>query len=107
MRLQGACRDRQVVPADWVEDCTQNGSRDAWQRGSFAHLLPNGRYRNQWYQTGDPSDAYFALGIHGQWIYVDSIHEAVIVKLSAQAEPVSDTFDRMTLRAFAAICEAL
>ncbi len=107
MRLKGVCRDRQAVPADWVEDCTQNGNRDAWRRGSFAHLLPNGSYRNQWYQTGYPSGAYFALGIHGQWIYVDSIHEVVIVKLSAQAQPVNDTFDRMTLRAFAAICEAL
>jgi len=107
MRLQGACNDRQLVPADWIEDCTQNGNHDAWRRGSFAHLLPDGRYRNQWYQTGYPSGAYFALGIHGQWIYVDPLHQVVIVKLSAQAEPVSDRFDRMTLRAFAAICGAL
>ena len=107
MRRHGARGDQQIVAADWVEDCTQNGNRDAWRRGSFAHLLPDGRYRNQWYQTGYQSNAYFALGIHGQWIYVDPSHEAVIVKLSAQAEPVSDTFDLMTLRAFAAICEAL
>ncbi|MFD9900806.1 hypothetical protein [Mesorhizobium sp. NPDC059025] len=33
--------------------------------------LPHGRYHNKWYQTG--SGAFFALCIHGQWLYIDAL----------------------------------
>ncbi len=103
----GRFNDRQIIPEHWVEDCRSGGSRDAWQRGSMSDLLPNGKYRNQWYQTGNPAGAFCAIGIHGQWIYVDPAAEVVIVKVSSQPEPVDDALDTLLLQFYGSIVNAL
>jgi len=99
----------QVIPSDWVADIRNNGDRQAWLNGDpgFSGLLPEGRYRGKWYQTGNAHGAFCAIGIHGQWIYVDPAADAVIVKLSAQPEPLDDPLDRACLRCFDAICRTL
>ncbi len=89
-----------VVSSRWVEDTRQNGDRDAWLRGDFPHLLPNGRYRNKWYSTGEPSGAFCAIGIHGQWLYVDPTAEVVIVRFASQPVPVDDPLDLDVLALF-------
>ncbi len=102
---QGKLHGMRVLSAEWVRECTATGDAGAWQRGEFAALLPHGRYRNQWYQTGAPGSAYFALGIHGQWLYVDPPSETVIVKFAAQAAPLDDDLDLANLAVFASLCE--
>lgn len=103
----GKINDQQVIPANWIEDTLHRGSFEAWQRGSFSQLLPKGRYRNQWYQTGNTSGAFCAIGIHGQWIYVDPTAEVVIVKLSSQPDPVDDNIDLTLLRLYDRIANML
>lgn len=109
MRDGGRAGGRQVVPAAWVDDIRTGGDREPWLNGDPAlrDLLPEGRYRSQWYQTGNRHGAFCAIGIHGQWIYVDPAADAVIVKLAAQPEPLDDSLDRANLRAFDAICRAI
>ena len=109
MRDGGKAGGRQIVPADWVADIRTGGDRDAWLNGdpAFYDLLPDGRYRGKWYQTGNKHGAFCAIGIHGQWIYVDPAADAVIVKLSSQPDPLNDLLDKAHLRAFDAICRAL
>lgn len=102
----GRFNDHQIIPERWVHDCLTGGSREAWQRGSMNFLLPLGKYRNKWYQTGNPAGAFFALGIHGQWIYVDPATNVVIVKLSSQPDPVDDALDAQTIRLFTSIAES-
>ncbi|HEV8390478.1 MAG TPA: 6-aminohexanoate hydrolase, partial [Dongiaceae bacterium] len=68
---------------------------------------PAGRYRSQWYIIGNDSGAYCAIGIHGQWIYIDPKAEMVIAKLSSQPLPLDEATDRLLLAAFAAIAESL
>jgi len=99
----------QVIPSDWVADIRNNGDRQAWLNGDpgFSGLLPEGRYRSKWYQVGNAHGAFCAIGIHGQWIYVDPAADVVIVKLSAQPEPLDDPLDRACLRCFDAICRTL
>ena len=46
--------------------------------------MPRGRYRGKWYATGNERGAFCAIGIHGQWIYIDPTSEVTIVKLSSQ-----------------------
>lgn len=107
LRTGGAVGGRQVVPERWIDDMTRNGDREAWRAGRNV-ALPDGRYRSQWYQTGEADGAYCAIGIHGQWLYVDPSTETVIVKLSSQDDPLGDetnhdiftlfrTLSRMTL----------
>ncbi|MFC1681093.1 serine hydrolase domain-containing protein [Pseudomonadota bacterium] len=103
----GRFNGKQIVPERWVEDCLTAGSREAWQRGDMIELVPHGKYRNQWYQTGNASGTFFALGIHGQWIYGDPAAEVVIIKFSSQPDPFNDALNVLNLRLFSSITQAL
>lgn len=107
MRLGGSIDGRRIMPESWVRDTLTGGSAAAWKAGDFAHLVENGRYRNKWYQTGFDSGAFFAIGIHGQWLYVDPATEVVMVKMSSQPEPVDDPLDRQCVAFFQAVSAML
>ncbi len=106
VRNDGAVDGRQVIPAAWIDDCRSGGSHDAWRRGESVKEFPRGRYRNKWYNSGDDHATMLAIGIHGQWIYIDPVAEVTIVKLSAQDEPLRADLDNVNLRAFANIAAA-
>ncbi|TJW11652.1 MAG: serine hydrolase [Mesorhizobium sp.] len=104
MRQGGTANGRRIVPEAWVRDTVSTGGdTEAWQRGTMAFLFPQGRYRNKWYQTGAESGAFCAIGIHGQWLYVDPKAEMVIAKMSSQPEPVNDPLDIETVAFFEAL----
>ena len=103
----GQFNGNQIIPAEWVRDTSTHGSYEAWQKGGFSNLLPAGRYRNQWYQTGNPEGVICAIGIHGQWIYSDSANEVVIVKQSSQPDPVNDFLDMVLLDLYGSISDML
>ena len=84
MRLGG----KGILPTWWVEDIRLHGDSAPWQKGDMVDLFPHGRYRSKWYQTGLASGAYCAIGIHGQWLWIDPKREVVIAKVSAQPDPV-------------------
>ena len=100
---KGSANGRQLVAEAWIEDTWCGGNREAWVKGEFAAMLPEGRYRNQWYLAGGRSDAAMAIGIHGQWLYIDPTSELVIARLSSQPEPVDEKIDTQTLAVFAEI----
>jgi len=104
---RGSVANRQIVSESWIEDTATQGSRNAWQKGDFVGLLPGGCYRNQWYQVGDPDKSLMAIGIHGQWLYINPTAEVVIAKTASQPEPVDDALDVQTLQVFAELCAAL
>lgn len=107
VRNRGYANHRQVIPRWWIEDCSDGGSLEAWQRGESAKEFPAGSYRNKWYQTGNEHRAMLAIGIHSQWIYINPVTEVSIVKLSSQDEPLRLDLDNVNLNAFANISAAL
>ncbi|KQY45785.1 serine hydrolase [Rhizobium sp. Root483D2] len=88
VRKQGAG----LIPQSFIDDLWTGGSREAWKNGDQATLFPDGSYRNYWYETGAGELA--AIGIHGQWIWVDPASQTVIVKLSSQTLPVDAERDQ-------------
>jgi hypothetical protein len=107
MRDAGRALGSTVIPDAWIRDTVGGGDRTAWINGDFSTFLPNGCYRNFWYQTRNAGGAFFALGIHGQWLYVDPKSRVVIAKVSAQEEPENDLLDQVLLKAFDLICRNL
>jgi len=105
MRQGGMGPNGRVVSERWVRDTLENGDRNAWKAGDFPHLFKDGSYRNKWYSSGLTSRAFCAIGIHGQWLYVDPAAEVTIARLSSQPLPVDDPVDLDTVRLFAAIGE--
>jgi len=107
MRNRGLARGTQVVPGAWVDDIHHNGDMQAWADGDLAFVFPGGRYRSCWY-TVDPARLDLAaVGIHGQWIYIDPVTDMVIVKVASQPKPMDIEKDHRWLAAFRAIGERL
>ncbi|MFB8343852.1 serine hydrolase domain-containing protein [Brucella cytisi] len=107
MRCGGLVDGRQIVPSEWVRDTAAGGDRQSWVDGNFASWLPAGRYRNQWYQSGNPDGAFFALGIHGQWLWVNPRAELVIAKFSSQPVAAMDAIKHLNITLFNAIVKLL
>lgn len=107
MQLYGIGNGLAVIPKDWVTDIRQGGDSAPWRAGDMAAFFPQGRYRSQWYQTGNHSGAFCAIGIHGQWLWIDPEREVVIAKVSAQPDPIDAAIDDTLVRAFDALAQAL
>jgi CubicO group peptidase (beta-lactamase class C family) len=105
MLMGGRCDGRQVIPKSWLDDIAQNGDRSAWKQGEFASAF-GGRdmsYRSGWYVINDEPKTSFAMGIHGQNLFVDRAHRLVIAKLSSQHGPIDPGAVALTHRAVAEI----
>lgn len=91
---------KQVVPAAWVHDMLNNGSKEAWQQGpwtsGFAEY-PGMSYRSAWYAVN--TSEIFAGGIHGQQLHVDRESGLVVARFSSQARPVDFGGMSLTLKA--------
>ncbi|MDP1711121.1 MAG: serine hydrolase [Candidatus Nanopelagicaceae bacterium] len=105
LNSEGFISGNEVVPARWIHDTRNNGDARAWAQGDFARLIPGGKYRNQWYVLG--GGQLCAIGIHGQWIYVDSENGIVVVRMSSQPLADDDELDSKTLKIFNALTARL
>ena len=68
----GVANGRRIVPEEWVRESVVSRHPEDAQRGG---------YGLQWWTMGG-SDAYAAIGLQGQYIYVDPATRTVVVKLS-------------------------
>ncbi|MDN2567463.1 beta-lactamase family protein [Aquibium sp. A9E412] len=102
-----AADGRRVVPAGWIDDMRRAGDRAAWTGSDFAALFADGAaYRACWYETGPGDAALCALGIHGQWLWIDPARRVVLALTAARPLPSEDTetiADRQLLEHLAAV----
>jgi len=98
MRVGG----RGVVPAEFVERLWAGGDRALWAAGDQCFLYPGGSYLNYWYETG--TGALAAMGIFGQFLWIDRASETIVVRLASEPLPISDDLDQKTIAAMKAIC---
>ncbi|WOI56576.1 serine hydrolase [Palleronia sp. LCG004] len=103
MRNEGRAGGEQVIPACWIEDIRRNGDRGAWECGGMTALYPTGSYRSQWYVPDTHPGALMAIGIHGQWVYVDLENRITAIKLSSQPLPEDSALDQLSLSIFKAL----
>jgi CubicO group peptidase (beta-lactamase class C family) len=83
---------REIIPASVITDITDNGDTEAWRNGewgkSFASISTNMRYRSGWYLVDDQPKTMFAMGIHGQNLFIDRANRIVVAKLSSWKQRV-------------------
>ncbi|MGY6550245.1 MAG: serine hydrolase domain-containing protein [Roseinatronobacter sp.] len=102
--LEGGAREgRQIVPADWVR-ASVNPTAPHLQPGENPASDWTFGYGYKWWIPEDPQGDFTAIGIWGQYVYVDPAREVVIVKTSA--DPAFDDNDHETIAAFRAIARA-
>jgi CubicO group peptidase (beta-lactamase class C family) len=75
MLHEGKAGAKQVVPAAWVKESTAPRETNPVVAGAALG------YRYQWWTIAG-TDAYLAIGLQGQFIYVDPSTDTVVVKLS-------------------------
>ena len=97
----------QVVPGWWIDDINDNGDPEVWARGDFTHLFADASYRSKFYQIDRKRRTLMALGIHGQYIYIDPPSEVVIVRVAAEPLPIDVDLIHAWRRAFDAIAAHL
>jgi CubicO group peptidase (beta-lactamase class C family) len=86
----GALGGRQVIPVAWIADTIQGDdtSVECFASGAYGAFMPGWHYRNQvWVASRDPA-VMLAIGIHGQFVYMDKARDLVIVMLSSQPQPI-------------------
>ncbi len=100
----GTAAGEEIVPEDWVEDICSNGDPEAWRTGewgeTFAPISRDMRYRSGWYTIGAAPETLFAMGIHGQNLFVDRANRLVVAKLSSWPQPIMNTPLWLTHKAF-------
>lgn len=68
----GTAAGRRIVSAEWIRESTEPSGATGAERGG---------YGLQWWMIGQ-GGAYAAIGLQGQYIYIDPATRTVIVKLS-------------------------
>jgi len=103
VRQHGRVDGRQLIPANWMTDMLSGGSVEAWRQCNFSGWLPEGKVPQQVVSSRQCPRRRFAVGIHGQWLYVDTSRETVIAKFSSQPLPTDDDAKHLNLALFEAI----
>lgn len=102
---RGRVGGEQVIPEFWVDDI-RHGDHGLFDDAS-RELLPNGRYRNQFWVEDATRQSVMCLGVFGQLIYIAPEYNMVAVKLSTWPEFLNNPRKINTLRALHAIAGAM
>lgn len=97
---------RQIVPAGWISDMREKGDRRAWVEGDFAEMFVDGRYRSCWYDVGDGRGSLAAVGIHGQYLWVDFTNRVVIARTASRPQASEDAETQQDITLMAALARA-
>jgi CubicO group peptidase (beta-lactamase class C family) len=106
MRLNGRYNGQQVVPRAVVGDIRRGGDRALFAKAGY-RTLPGWSYRNMWWVSHGPHDAFTARGIHGQAIYIDPVAEMVIVRFASHPLGANANYDATSLPAYDAVARHL
>lgn len=103
---EGEIGGERVVSAEWVRRTRDGGDPEAATGTVFQRVHPGGAYSNQWWITGSARGDYYAVGIHGQFIWVDPSTGTVVAKFSSWPEPVTEQWNRLHAELFRELCDA-
>lgn len=101
----GTFNGQQIVPAAFIAESRKGDARKFPEKNWVT--LPNGAYRNTFWNEDVSTRVLMCLGIFGQFIYSDPDQAFTAVKLSSWPEPTSDRRKVETIRAIHAIKAAV
>lgn len=98
---------KQVISSATIKKLSDGGSIDAFSNGSESKGVMGNKdwsYRAQWWvRHTKGKEAFSAIGIHGQWIYLDVHRKIAIIKQSSQPVSSQNYFDEYNINAYDAI----
>lgn len=103
MLQEGFFNNQRIIPKAAIDLIVKGGDKEAFARSTASHAFPGFSYKNQWWVTHDMHSSYMAIGIFGQWIYIDPLKNMVIVKQSSLKEADTAENSVNTYRTFQSI----
>ncbi|MEA3301954.1 MAG: serine hydrolase [Pseudomonadota bacterium] len=104
-------KGEQVVSEPIIEDIAAGGNIDAFSNGPMSSGIMADKdwsYRAQfWVRHTKGKEAFSAIGVNGQWIYMNKNKDIAIIRQSSQPVSSSAFFDGFNLNAFDTIIEHL
>ena len=107
MLNDGQFNGRQVVDPAVIKQLSGGANIDAFSNGPDAGgVMGNGdwSYRAQWWvRHTEGRESFSAIGVNGQWIYIDVDRKIAIVKQSSQPEASVNKYDEFNINAYDSI----
>nr|WP_281370292.1 serine hydrolase [Microbacterium pseudoresistens] len=106
MLAGGELGGRRIVSEHWVRQTLAGGDPELARDSAIRQTHPGASYRNQWWSTGNARGNVYAVGIHGQYIWLDPPTGVVVVKMSSCPEPVTVAWNDVHSALFRDICRS-
>ena len=109
-RNEGRRGDTQIIPADWVRVSTQPSAPPMLEGHNATEDGSEFGYGYQWWTPPNSDGEYYAVGVYGQYIYVNPKAGIVIAKNAAhrefmEADETGEGYMAQNLTMFRAIAE--
>lgn len=91
---KGSFNGNRIVSEEWIKQ-SATGLTEVFEPNytEFKPFFENAAYSNQWWVLDAKKSIHTALGIHGQYIYIDHLKDIVIVKLSSWPKASEPDFE--------------
>ncbi|MCX5053168.1 MULTISPECIES: serine hydrolase [unclassified Streptomyces] len=107
MSRGGELDGQRIVPEEWVVRSRGRGVPHLEVGALGPSGYPHYGYSNKWWTLGGERRPFTAVGIHGQYLYVDPDADVVIVKTSAWPTADDPSRDAETITALRAVADHL
>ncbi len=102
----GSYNGTQILPADWVQDSFDVSK--AYSKPGANHDAYNAiGYGYQWWVPEGDEGEFMAIGVYGQWIYVNPTSQVIIVKTSADPDFMEKDYELKHVEFFRAVAHEI
>lgn len=103
---EGAYNGEQILDREWVR-ASMDASEEFAKPGANNDAYNAIGYGYQWWIPEGNQGEFMAIGVYGQWIYVNPSKQVIIVKTSADSDFMEPGYELKHVEFFRAVAEAL
>lgn len=93
---QGNYNGKQIIPKQWIED-SLDASAEYSRPGANNEPYNAIGYGYQWWIPEGNEGEFAAIGVYGQWIYVNPAQNTIIIKMSADPDFTAPEYDEKNM----------
>lgn len=103
---EGSYNGEQILPKEWVKD-SMDISAEYSRPGSNYDAYNAIGYGYQWWVPEGDQGEFMAIGVYGQWIYVNPSRQVIIVKTSADPDFMSKGYELKHVEFFRSVADGI
>ncbi|MDE6889279.1 MAG: serine hydrolase [Eubacterium sp.] len=103
---EGSYRGEQILTKEWVKD-SMDVSAEYSKPGANQDDYNAIGYGYQWWVPEGDQGEFMAIGVYGQWIYVNPQKQVIIVKTNADPDFMSKGYEQKHIEFFRAIADGI